>query len=120
MMYLILEEQAMKIAKSVLAAGALVVCIGCAAGGKLQSMAAANMAEALKEFCKQHDIRTAETRAADSLYQVAVNLQKKGQQKDALAARDLAITHYKLALARRELSASEKRLEETRELLRQE
>jgi hypothetical protein len=93
----------------------MVLLASCAGSSQMLSRTTANMAGALKSFCEQHNIRTVETRTADSLYvQATVKLQK-GMKVDGYATMDLAVIYYRLALSKQELAMAEKRLDEARE-----
>lgn len=93
------------------------VVISCAGSGQVLSKTSANMAGALKSFCEQHNIKSPETRSADSLYSLAVVRLQKGQKPDGYAAMDFAVIYYRLALSKMERAMAEKRLDDSRDLL---
>ena len=92
----------------------------CLAGSKMLSMTSASVAGALKAFCEQQNVRSADTRAADSLYALGTAKLQGGQKSDGFAKMDLALIYYRLALSKQELASSEQKLADSQERLGEE
>ena len=81
----------------------LALLAGCGSNAGMLAERSRTEAAELQEACRRTRLQSDETRKADALVASAARNQKEGDEDAALKEADLAVSDYRLALARREL-----------------